>query len=43
MSQSEAGKGSAPRKEQDQEAYRKGWEAIFGKKEKPKDQSKDRK
>lgn len=30
--QAEAGKGSAPRKNQDQEAYRQNWEAIFGKK-----------
>ena len=30
--QSEAGKGSAPRKQQDQDAYRQNWEAIFGKK-----------
>lgn len=29
--QAEAGKGSAPRKNQDQEAYRQNWEAIFGK------------
>ena len=28
----EAGKGSAPRKNQDQDAYRQNWEAIFGKK-----------
>lgn len=30
--QAEAGKGSAPRKNQDQGAYRQNWEAIFGKK-----------
>ena len=30
--QAEAGKGSAPRKNQDQDAYRQNWEAIFGKK-----------
>ncbi len=29
---SDGGKGSAPRKQQDQEAYSKGWDAIFGKK-----------
>lgn len=29
--QAEAGKGSAPRKNQDQEAYRQNWEDIFGK------------
>jgi len=27
---SDGGKGSAPRKTQDQEAYSKGWDAIFG-------------
>jgi hypothetical protein len=32
MVQSEAGKGSAPRKKQDHEAYSRGWDAIFGKK-----------
>ncbi|CAB4129843.1 hypothetical protein UFOVP116_141 [uncultured Caudovirales phage] len=31
---SDGGKGSAPRKQQDQEAYSKNWDAIFGKKEK---------
>ena len=30
--QAEAGKGSAPRKNQDQDAYHQNWEAIFGKK-----------
>ena len=30
--QEEAGKGSAPRKNQDQDAYRQNWETIFGKK-----------
>ena len=29
--QAEAGKGSAPRKNQDQDAYRQNWETIFGK------------
>lgn len=32
MKQAEAGKGSAPRKNADYDAYRKGWERIFGKK-----------
>jgi hypothetical protein len=27
--QAEAGKGSAPRKQRDDEAYSKGWDAIF--------------
>lgn len=27
---SDGGKGSAPRKMQDQDAYSKGWDAIFG-------------
>ena len=26
----DGGKGSAPRKTQDQETYSKGWDAIFG-------------
>lgn len=30
----EAGKGSSPRKQQDQEAYANNYEAIFGKKKK---------
>jgi hypothetical protein len=29
---SDGGKGSAPRKQQDQDAYAKNWDAIFGKK-----------
>ena len=29
---SEAGKGSSPRKQRDDDAYKKNWEAIFGKK-----------
>lgn len=29
---SHGGKGSAPRKQRDDEAYGKGWDAIFGKK-----------
>ena len=32
MMQAEAGKGSAPRKNQDQDAYRQNWDMIFGKK-----------
>ena len=28
--QAEAGKGSAPRKEADQDAYADGWDRIFG-------------
>ena len=30
--QAEAGKGSAPRKNQDQDAYRQNWDMIIGKK-----------
>lgn len=29
MQHSEAGKGDAPRKQQDQKAYEEGWERIF--------------
>jgi hypothetical protein len=29
---SDAGKGSAPRKQQDQDSYSKGWDRIFGQK-----------
>lgn len=29
---SDGGKGSAPRKQQDHDAYSKGWDAIFGRK-----------
>lgn len=32
MTQAEAGKGSAPRKQQDKAAYDAGWDRIFGKK-----------
>lgn len=39
--QAEAGKGSAPRKEQDQKAYSDGWDRIFGKKEDTYDREKD--
>ena len=34
MNHSEAGKGDAPRKQQDQKAYEEGWERIFRKKPK---------
>lgn len=37
MQHHEAGKGSAPRKQQDKTAYDEGWDRIFGKKDKPKD------
>jgi hypothetical protein len=37
---SDGGKGSAPRKQQDQDAYSKNWDAIFGKKEQNKDSGK---
>lgn len=30
--QAEAGKGSKPRKQQDQDSYASGWDRIFGKK-----------
>lgn len=33
MSQSEAGKGDSPRKQQDQKAYEEGWERIFKRKD----------
>ena len=32
---SDGGKGSSPRKQQDQESYAKNWDAIFGKTKKP--------
>ena len=34
MSNREAGKGDAPRKQQDQKAYEEGWDRIFRKKPK---------
>lgn len=34
MKMSDGGKGSSPRKQQDQEAYANNYEAIFGKKKK---------
>jgi len=34
MTHHEAGKGSAPRKQQDKAAYDEGWDRIFGKKKK---------
>lgn len=33
MTNREAGKGDAPRKQQDQKAYEEGWERIFKKKD----------
>ena len=36
MKMSDGGKGSSPRKQQDQEAYDKNYEAIFGSKKKKK-------
>lgn len=40
---SDGGKGSAPRKTQDQEAYSKGWDAIFGGPKKDKQQEEPKK
>ena len=37
MTAHEAGKGDAPRKQQDQKAYEEGWERIF-KRERPKEE-----
>lgn len=34
MTAHEAGKGDAPRKQQDQKAYEEGWERIFSKRPK---------
>ena len=34
MTAHEAGKGDAPRKQQDQKAYEEGWDRIFRKREK---------
>jgi len=36
MTAHEAGKGDAPRKQQDQKAYEEGWDRIFRKREKEK-------
>lgn len=36
MNYSEAGKGDAPRKQQDQKAYEEGWDRIF-KRDRPKE------
>lgn len=36
MNHSEAGKGDAPRKQQDQRAYEEGWDRIF--RRRPKDE-----
>lgn len=33
VTMSDGGKGSAPRKTRDDEAYSKGWDAIFGRKQ----------
>lgn len=41
--QAEAGKGSKPRKDQDQDAYSSGWDRIFGNKKKSEEQPKDKK
>lgn len=42
MKYSEAGKGSAPRKAQDRDAYASGWDRIFGvNREKGNNQDKD--
>jgi len=38
---SDGGKGSAPRKQRDDEAYSRNWENIFGKKQSGKSTSKD--
>lgn len=36
MTHSDAGKGDAPRKQQDQKAYEEGWDRIFRQKPKEK-------
>ena len=36
MTVHEAGKGDAPRKQQDQKAYEEGWDRIFGNRPKEK-------
>ncbi len=41
--QAEAGKGSKPRKQQDQDAYASNWEKIFGLKKKDQKESKNTK
>lgn len=41
--QAEAGKGSKPRKQQDQDAYASNWEKIFGSKKKESKESSDKK
>lgn len=43
MSNREAGKGDAPRKQQDHEKYCHNWEVTFGKKEKKDEQPKEKK
>lgn len=37
--QAEAGKGSKPRKQQDQDAFASGWDRIFGSKKKEQKES----
>ena len=39
--QAEAGKGSAPRKNQDQDKFRENWEKIFGKKKEEQEPEED--
>ena len=42
--QAEAGKGSKPRKQQDQDAFTSGWDRIFGsKKKEPEQKESDKK
>lgn len=41
MTYAEAGKGSAPRKAQNQEAYSTGWDRIFGKKHEDQNQDQE--
>jgi hypothetical protein len=38
--QAEAGKGSKPRKQQDQDSYAKNWDMIFGKNKKQPEEKK---
>ncbi len=42
MTAHEAGKGDAPRKQQDQKAYEEGWDRIFRKREKEEPVKKDK-
>lgn len=41
--QAEAGKGSKPRKQQDQDAFSSGWDRIFGSKKKSEQKESDKK